>query len=51
MVRPNPSGYVSDEDAARLRARAVEVRDIPGAAHSVWYGHFDEFLNAVDDCY
>ncbi|HEY4269014.1 MAG TPA: alpha/beta fold hydrolase [Galbitalea sp.] len=51
MVRPSPSGYVSDEDAAVLRARGLEVRDIPGASHSVWYGHFDEFMAVIDDWY
>jgi pimeloyl-ACP methyl ester carboxylesterase len=51
MVRPSPSDYISDEDAARLRARGVDVRDIPGASHSVWYGHFDEFMSAIDDWY
>lgn len=51
MVRPSPSDYISDEDAARLGARGVDVRDIPGAAHSVWYGHFDEFMSAIDDWY
>ncbi len=31
--------------------RGVEVRDIPGAAHSVWYSHFDDFMAAIDDRY
>lgn len=44
MVRAYPSRYVSDEAADRLRAGGVTVRDVPGAAHSVWYSHFDEFM-------
>ncbi len=49
LVRARPSDYVSDEAADLLRSRGVEVRDIPGAAHSVWYSHFDEFMAAIDD--
>jgi pimeloyl-ACP methyl ester carboxylesterase len=49
MVRPVPGDYISDRDADALRARGVEVRNIPGASHSVWYGHFEEFMAAIDD--
>jgi pimeloyl-ACP methyl ester carboxylesterase len=34
-------------DAARSAGAAVTV--IPGAGHSVWYGHLPEFLAALDD--
>jgi hypothetical protein len=49
MVRPVPGDHISDRDADTLRARGVEVRNIPGASHSVWYGHFEEFMAAIDD--
>jgi len=48
VIRANPSEYVSDERAAELGSRGVIVRDIAGAAHSVWYTHFDEFMTALD---
>ena len=49
LVRALPSSFVSDEIAARLEAKGVEVRDIPGAAHTVWYSHFDEFCAALPE--
>jgi len=48
-IRPVPSDYIDDRDADSLRDRGVTVRDIPGAAHSVWYSHFNEFMTAVLD--
>lgn len=51
MVRPSPSDYVADEIAADLGRRGIEVRDIPGGEHSLWYSHFDEFMAAIDDRY
>jgi len=49
MIRADPSEYVSDDKAAVLRSRGVEVRDIVGASHSIWYSHFDEFMTVIDD--
>jgi pimeloyl-ACP methyl ester carboxylesterase len=49
VIRAYPSDYVSDESVNRLRAGGVDVRQIAGAAHSVWYSHFDEFLTTFDD--
>lgn len=51
MVRPHPSDYISDETAHQLRARGIEVRDVPGGQHSLWYSHFDAFMVAIDDRY
>lgn len=51
MVRAAPSDYITDEIAADLEHRGVHVRSILGAAHSVWYSHFDEFMAAIDDQY
>lgn len=48
VIRADPSEYVSDELAAALRADGVEVVDIPGAAHSVWYSHYNEFMAALE---
>lgn len=51
MVRPSPSDYITDDIAADLRRRGIEVRDITGGEHSLWYSHFDEFMAAIDDRY
>ncbi|NHF63496.1 hypothetical protein [Microcella pacifica] len=51
MVRPSPSDYITDDIAEDLRRRGIEVRDIPGAEHSVWYSHFEDFMAAIDDRY
>ncbi|TDW43152.1 alpha/beta hydrolase family protein [Curtobacterium sp. PhB42] len=51
IVRAKPSSYVDDETAARHRSRGVIVRDVPGAAHSVWYSHFDQFVAALPEVF
>lgn len=51
VVRPDPSHYVTDADAEVLTARGVTVRSIPGAAHSVWYSHFDAFVDALPEVF
>lgn len=48
MIRAEPSDYVSPADAARLRTLGFEVRSIPGAGHSVWYGYFTPFMAALE---
>ncbi|MEP6479117.1 MAG: alpha/beta fold hydrolase [Rhodoglobus sp.] len=47
VIRAMPSSYVSDEAAATMRSNGVIVHDLPGALHSVWYSHFDEFLALI----
>lgn len=47
VLRPDPSLDVPDEEAEHLRRRGVVVVDIPGAAHTVWYSHFDQFMAAL----
>lgn len=47
VVRAEPSRYVSTARAAELTTLGFEVRSVPGAGHSIWYGHFDEFMNAL----
>jgi pimeloyl-ACP methyl ester carboxylesterase len=47
-ILPEPSEHVPPDDVSRLRDLGVEVRKIPGAGHTVWYGHVDEFLHALD---
>lgn len=49
LVRAQPSSFVPDEDAHRLAAGGVDVRDIPGAAHTVWYSHFDAFCTGLPE--
>jgi len=48
LIRPEPSAYVCADRADELRALGFEVRSVPGAGHSVWYGFFDEFMSALD---
>ncbi|QQD76255.1 alpha/beta fold hydrolase [Curtobacterium sp. YC1] len=51
ILRAEPSSYVDDETAALHSGRGVIVRDVPGAAHSVWYSHFDEFVAALPEVF
>lgn len=51
VVRADPSHYVDDETAAALASSGVDVRSIPGAAHSVWYSHFDAFVAALPEVF
>lgn len=51
IVRAKPSLYVDDETAALHEGRGVIVRDVPGAAHSVWYSHFDQFVAALPEVF
>ncbi|MFJ4220008.1 alpha/beta fold hydrolase [Curtobacterium luteum] len=51
FVRAQPSAYVDDETAARHERSGVIIRDIPGAAHSVWYSHFDQFVAALPEVF
>ena len=51
VVRADPSDWVSDDDARRFEANGVEVRHIPGAAHTIWYSHFDEFTAALPELF
>jgi pimeloyl-ACP methyl ester carboxylesterase len=44
----DPSAYVSDAEVERLTARGFEIRRVPGAGHSVWYGYFDRFMAALE---
>lgn len=51
LVRADRSSFVSDKDARHLAARGIDVRSIPGAAHTVWYSHFDEFVASVPELF
>jgi pimeloyl-ACP methyl ester carboxylesterase len=48
VIRADPSRFVSRARAVELQKLGVEVRSIPGAGHSIWYGHFAEFMTALD---
>ncbi|RZT17220.1 alpha/beta hydrolase family protein [Kribbella sp. VKM Ac-2569] len=49
VVRAEPSRYVSPERARELEEMGFWVRSVPGAGHSVWYGHLDEFMGVLDE--
>ncbi|MGO2747438.1 alpha/beta fold hydrolase [Microbacterium sp.] len=51
LVRAEPSSFVTDDDARSLSGRGVDVRSIPGAAHTVWYSHCDEFVAALPEVF
>ncbi|MFB6722938.1 alpha/beta fold hydrolase [Kribbella sp. NPDC056345] len=48
VIHADPSRYVPAARAAELRALGFQVRAIPGADHSIWYSHFEEFLAALE---
>jgi pimeloyl-ACP methyl ester carboxylesterase len=51
VVRADPSDYVGEGDVRRLAAAGVQVRSIAGAAHTVWYSHFDEFISSLPEVF
>lgn len=51
VVRAAPSDWVTKDSAAYLSLRGVHVRDVPGAAHTVWYSHLQEFIEALPEVF
>lgn len=51
LVRADPSHFVQKEDAESLAASGVDVRSVPGAAHTIWYSHFDEFCVTLPELF
>ncbi|MGP6176629.1 alpha/beta fold hydrolase [Microbacterium sp. A196] len=51
LVRAVPSSYVTDDDARRFAAQGVDVRSVAGAAHTIWYSHFDEFVASLPEVF
>ena len=51
LVRAKPSNWVTDADAKRLANRGIDIREIDGAAHTIWYSHFDEFCRALPELF
>lgn len=49
LVHADPSTSVSREHLADLAALGLTVRGVAGAGHTIWYGHLEEFLTAIDD--
>ena len=49
LIHADPSAFVSGERVSELRALGFDVRGVPGAGHSVWYGFVDEFMELLDD--
>ena len=48
MVHVDPSDSVSPDHLSGLAARGMRLHGVPGAGHTIWYGHLDEFLAAID---
>lgn len=51
VVRAEPSNWVTATDVARFEAHGIEVRSIPGAAHTIWYSHFEEFTASIPELF
>lgn len=51
VVKAEPSSWVSDDDARRFAANGADVRSIAGAAHTIWYSHFDEFTASLPELF
>ncbi|WP_274601243.1 alpha/beta hydrolase [Microbacterium sp. Se63.02b] len=51
VIRADPSAWVTDQDARRFEQGGVEVRSVPGAAHTIWYSHFDEFTASLPEMF
>ncbi|WP_394194752.1 alpha/beta fold hydrolase [Microbacterium foliorum] len=51
IVRADPSDWVTAADVARFEANGIDVRSIPGAAHTVWYSHFEEFTASLPELF
>lgn len=51
VVCAEPSDWVTPADIAGFEAHGIEVRRIPGAAHTVWYSHFDEFIASLPELF
>ncbi len=51
VVRAEPSAWVGEADVRRFEAHGIEVRSIAGAAHTVWYSHFEEFTASIPELF
>lgn len=47
VIRADPSDLVTDELAAELLARGVQVRTVPGSPHTIHFGNFEGFMAAL----
>lgn len=50
-VVADPSRFVTEAAASRWQHDGVDLRRIPGAAHTPWYGHLDEFVAALPEVF
>jgi pimeloyl-ACP methyl ester carboxylesterase len=48
MLHADPSDSVTPAHLADLAALGFTVRGVPGAEHTIWYGHLTEFMAALD---
>ncbi|MFY9714495.1 MAG: alpha/beta hydrolase family protein [Microbacterium sp.] len=51
LVHADPSNWVTDEHRRKFAEQGVSVRSIPGAAHSIWYSHFAEFIASIPEMF
>lgn len=51
VIRADPSAWVSDDDVRRFTKHGIAVRGIAGAAHTVWYSHFEEFTASLPELF
>lgn len=51
VIRADPSTWVSDDDVRRYEDAGVQVRSIRGAAHTVWYSHFEQFTASLPELF
>jgi pimeloyl-ACP methyl ester carboxylesterase len=47
-IVPRPSEYLSPDEIVSLQGRGFRVHHVDGAGHTVWFGHVDEFLVALE---
>lgn len=50
-VVADPSAWVTADDVAAFRRDGVDVRVVPGAAHTIWYSHFAEFAASLPELF
>ncbi|MFF7293418.1 alpha/beta fold hydrolase [Microbacterium sp. NPDC008134] len=50
-VIAEPSRFVTGAAATGWQNADIDVRRIPGAAHTPWYGHLDEFVAALPEVF
>ena len=47
MVYPDPSDSIHPDHLRLLGERGVVLRAVPGADHTIWYGHLQDFIKVI----